>query len=256
MKKLNINFTEKNRRIPALFIVIAVILVIIAGITFARYVLNEEHSGVAEAEAFYFTSDLLKEETENKVYHIDPATENFEVTLSNAEDAKRVTKSNIQFSVEVTGGTATGGTVFTIAGNEKREQKITITPDSGVEMVKVKVTSDSPYKKTLQADFKLESGNVYKVEDEAGKRAAVLTITCVKAPSDSGITVMVPDNIVPDATNTLLTKNADNNYKFAPTDAGVYSLVLLKRNESDNISMPEQGFSDKIEVKAATTTTP
>lgn len=248
MKKLNIDLTGKNCRIPALFIAVAVFLCVIAGITFARYILQDEHSGVAEAEAFYFTSDLLAEEEENKSYFIDPATEEFVIIFFNAEDSKRITKQNITFEVTAVGGTVKEKGNFTLSGGDSAQAKVTIHPDSGADTVTVKAVSSAPYAKTLTATFQLAAENQYKLEDTAGERAAVLSITCAQLPVD-GISLIVPDGIVPDATNTFITRESDRSYKYKPTEAGVYSIVLLKKDPSVNISKAESEFTDIINIE-------
>lgn len=252
MKKLYSGFAGNKHRIPALFIVAAVVLVVIAGTTFARYVLRSDNSGVAEAESFYFTSDLLREASEEKHYQIDPATTSFAITFSNAADSKRVTKEDIPVMVTVDGGTCEKET-FTITGGTKGSERITITPDSNAEVITVTAVSAAPYQKTLTATFRLAPGNQYKVEDASGKRAAVLTITVVEAVSKAGVTVTLPEGIIPDAANTLVTKEADGSYKFQVEETGVYSLVLLKHNDAEDISAAETGFTDRIEIKEMTT---
>lgn len=245
MRKVNINFAGKNRRVPALLIVTALVLFAIAGVTFARYVLQEDHSGVAEAKPFYFTSDLLKEESESREYHIDPAGGSFEITLSNAADSMRITQDSISVKVEAKGGTVASEGNVTLQGGTESETKITITPDSSASSVKVTATSESPYQKTLCATFLL-SASQYKVEDAEGKRAAVLTVTCGKIP-DNGIQLIVPSGIVPDATNELITKE-DSGFQLHPEEPGVYTLVLLKKNVEMNISKEETDFTDNINI--------
>lgn len=251
MKKMNIDLNDKNYRFPALFIVTAFILVITAGITFARYVLQENHSGAAEAEAFYFTSDFLKEVSENKVYHIDPKAGSFDITFSNSADSKRITQKAITFDINVEGGTLTSAENLILNGSSKDEEKVTITPNPGSSKVTVTASSSTPYKKTLKAEFVLEPGNQYSIEDAENNRAAVLTITCVETPSD-GITLIVPSGVIPDAANTMITKEQDGSFKFSPKESGVYTLVLLKKEVEKNLSRPEKDFeeADKIDLTA------
>ena len=245
MKKLNISFAEKNQRAPAIFFVAALIVIVTAGVTFARYMLKEDFSGVAEAEPFYFASDLLKEEAEKKVYHIDPETSSFDITIFNFIDSKRITGETILAKVMVTGGTCTTDS-FQIVGGAKKEQKVTITPAANV--VIVSVTSSQPYEKTLSAEFRMDAGSQYRVEDEAGKRAAVLTITYVEQPPESGVVLKVPANVIPDATNPLVSKEADGTYRFTPKESGVYTLVLLKKDVSLNLSKEEAKIGETNQI--------
>ena len=54
-----------------------------AGVTAARYVMQNRQSGVMTAEEFYFTSDLLREPSETALYYIDPKAETFSFHLFN-----------------------------------------------------------------------------------------------------------------------------------------------------------------------------
>lgn len=245
MKKLNISFAEKNQRAPAIFFVAALIVIVTAGVTFARYMLKEDFSGVAEAKPFYFASDLLKEKAENKVYHIDPETSSFDITIFNFIDSKRITGDKISAKVTVDGGTCTPEN-FEIAGGVEGEQKVTITPAANV--VTVSVTSSQPYEKTLRAEFLMEAGSQYRVEDEVGKRAAVLTITYVGQQPASGVLLTVPADVIPDATNPLVSKEPDGRYRFTPKESGVYTLVLLKKNVNRNLSKEEAEIGETNQI--------
>ena len=201
---------------------------VLAGGVLARYVLFWDSEGaVAQPDAFYFTSDLLREGAAAS-YQIDPQIKGIEIKLFNAEDEKRVTASKISYKVEVEGGTADraeGVIQGGAAGNAGAVVKIT--PADGAAEVVVTVVSESPYVKTLSGKFVREAGDAFTVEDKSGNRAAVLTITATE-PAQK-VTITLPESVIPDATDSRVAKEG-NNYVFQPVDAGVYSLVLLKNN--------------------------
>ena len=66
-----------------------------AGVTAARYVMQNRQSGVMTAEEFYFTSDLLREPSETALYYIDPKAETFSFHLFNYADSQRTTPQAI-----------------------------------------------------------------------------------------------------------------------------------------------------------------
>ena len=53
---------RKRQRAALMLITAAGIMLSLAGIAAARYMKQESQSGVVEAQTFYFTSDLLKED--------------------------------------------------------------------------------------------------------------------------------------------------------------------------------------------------
>ena len=57
---------RKKKRLPGILILLVlteIIVLVFAGYTAARYVLQKKEMTVAEASEFYFTSDLLRETT-------------------------------------------------------------------------------------------------------------------------------------------------------------------------------------------------
>ena len=120
MRFLHIEDKDKRRWLPALVILTAAVLLSFVGITVARYITRQEGQGIAEADNFYFTSDLLREKEENACYYVDPQTKEITVTLSNAADARRVTPGTITYRVEVTGGTVVSGS-GSLPGGKKRK---------------------------------------------------------------------------------------------------------------------------------------
>lgn len=240
---------KKKGILPFPLVLAAVILLSFAGITSARYVIRQESSTVADAEEFYFTSDLLKEKEDNAVYFIDPKATDFTINLYNYEDSQRKTNAVIKYTISVDGGTSEDS-----AGGELKTEcnSVKITPladGKGEKTVKVTATSVKPYAKTLTAEFKMILGNQFKIEDESGNRAAVLTMIC--ADSGKDIVITLPVGVIPDATDgRVMYDNSTNKCTFSSGGSGIYSLILLKTDTAKVLSGEETGmFADSIVIK-------
>lgn len=259
MKELNTTSFTKRRKLLLLLVLIAAAVVLARGIS-ARYVLQEKKAGVAVAKEFYFTSDLLGEGTDN-TYTIDAGTESFDIKLFNYEDKLRVTAGTIKYEVVVTGGTVNGsntGELGPLVDGTGNEEVITIKPNGTIPVV-VKATSTSPYKKVLTATFNLASGNQYTIEDKEGNTAAVLTITCTDIKDSvvgKAFTIELPTDVIPDATDSRVVQGTDaNTYTFTVSENGMYSLVLLKKNEKLNLNQEAKALErDTITVPTPSNT--
>lgn len=251
---------SRNKRAPiftALLLTMACAATF-GGFTVARYALNQAgKSALASAAEFYFTSDLLKDATDIPAYFIDPGPGKFAIKLYNYEDSKRMTSKDIVYTVTVENGTAavTGGkqndpSTYTLPGNQPQEAIITVTPSSAnnLDSVRVTVSSSEPYAKILRAEFTLALENQYTVEDEAGKTAAVLIMTCADDQKD--ILLKLPEGVIPDAADPRVQKQSGSNeYQFHSPGYGIYSLVLLKKEKNKNLSVSDVNFANSIELK-------
>lgn len=236
---------------------ILIMLVILTGITMARYMTKHSQSGLLEAENFYFTSDFLKEETENAEYFIDPLKDSISVKLFNSADSQRTASTAVSYEVTADQGTvAAGQSMGSIApGTSKTgaadsaDVTILLKPLAAGERDQVTVTarSTSPYRKTLKAKFTREKGNAYYVEDSAGDTAAVLTMTC--ADSEKDITVKLPAEVIPDATDSRVSgyDGGTGTFLFRSPGYGVYSVVLLKSNPDSSL-VQEGTFAEEIVI--------
>ena len=236
---------RKQQRAALMLITAAGIMLSLAGIAAARYMKQESQSGVVEAQTFYFTSDLLKEDGGTAAYFIDPMAQSFTIELYNFADSERVTSADIIYRVSVTGGTVEGGDTGiqgTIKAGEKSTVPISVIPadkpEGGggtVELEEIRVVAESvfPYKKTLTGVFKRQLGNQYVVEDESGRNAAVLTMVCADGEKDKA--------------DIRVTGYKDNKCTFHSPGYGIYSLVLLK-SEADIGLSGKDSFADAIDL--------
>lgn len=250
MKPCNTNGKKRHNRLPALMVLAAVVLASFAGRTAARYVLQKQTGGVAEAKAFYFTSDLLKEEAPE--YYVDLKDGAFTFTLSNSADSQRISSVDISYSVTTDSQNASvsiSPAMGTLTANTASSAVITVTPSSSTDPITVTAAANSPYKKTLTAKFYINSSNYYEVEDSAGSTAAVLTI-CTDRQSDpnGNIAITLPSGVIPDATDSRIAGGADGQYSFQAAAPGVYSLVLLKTDTAINLSAKSTSFTNTINL--------
>lgn len=243
----------QKRHLLVLVLLAAAALLSFAGVTAARYIQYQETGGVAQAPNFYFISDLLREKGADEtqaVYYIDPQSKSFTITLSNSADSERHTTKDIVYTVEVTNGSsqaegsAAGGS-YTLAGNTASTAKIVVTPFDDTSPVSVTVTSSKPYVKTLTAQFIPALGNHYSIEDKVGNTAAALTMTCTDDTKE--ITISLPDEVIPDATNSRVSLT-NGSYVFRSPDQGIYTLVLLKKDKSIDLTCESVTFADHISI--------
>ena len=173
-------------------------------------------------------------------------TNSFTIQLYNYEPANslRYTTADIEYSVEVTGGTTSSAT-RSLKGKQASLVTLEITPTSKEKTVEVKVSATKPYKKTLSAKFVLAKGNQYSITDNIGNKAAVLTI--ISTDSGGEIELTLPADLIADPTDSRLVKKNTLLYFNSP-GSGIYSLVLLKNDTNHDWTRPETEFANKIEI--------
>ncbi|WP_125142213.1 hypothetical protein [Clostridium transplantifaecale] len=240
----------RRRLLPAAVLSGVILFISFAGITAARYMAQHQKAGIASAQDFYFTSDLLKENPpEGAFYYMDPEAGSFQVNVYNYADSQRTTSADIRYTYTIVNGTdGSSGSEGSglLQGGVENTGLITVYPIQGSSDVTVTVTASSPYKKTLTATFKMTLGNQYLVEDHAGDTAAVLIITCTDSARD--IPLLLPGHVIPDATDDRVV-TADGSYIFKSPGSGVYSLVLLKLTPSADLSRDSTLFAGQINLQ-------
>lgn len=240
--------SNHTKKLPAKLLVMLLVMgaLCLTSITIAKYFSEKEDSGILESDTMYFTSDYLKEASEQATYYIDPAETSFSIQLFNYADALRIAQDDITFGVDATNASVnpTSNTLTNTSGTSS----ITITPDTSKDEITVTATSTSPYEKILNATFIRKKGNDYKIEDAQGNYAAVLTMIC----RDDGqeITIVLPADVIPDETDESITKGTDaNTYVFKPSQAGIYSIALFKTDSLKNYATSgEIDFANKIDL--------
>ena len=245
MKPLHTVRLDKRRLLTLLLIAVLALSLLFAGITAARYVLQQRESGIADAQNFYFTSDLLMEPSDTARYYIDPGSGSFDITLFNSADSQRITSADIPFKVAVTGGTASSVS-GTLTGGHSASALLTVTPDANASEITVTVSTSAPFVKTLSASFVPALGNVYTIQDTSGDTAAVLTMTCTDSAKEMILTL--PAGIIPDATDHRVSASSGGGYIFHSPGYGIYSLTLLKSDTSVALAGSNVPFAGTIDL--------
>lgn len=237
---------KKNKRTPILtaLLLLMVCVATFGGFTVARYALSQTgKSGLASAEEFYFTSDLLKEEGAS--YDVYNWGDGIPIQLKNYEDSLRYNTEEISYTVTCEPActvTYNGNTTINenkISGGNANSIEIKVKPtDLTKTQITVTVETSSPYKKTLKATF-TATGKLqpkYQITDSSGEPTAELILT---GGAEKSTITLSWDNtkIMPDRTNKYLSFGSTNSTCTITTEASAsYRILLFKTNPDMNYS--------------------
>ncbi len=213
-------------------IIILVVAVALIGTAFARYMYNYKENSLYEAENFYFTSDLLTED--GKAYRYQKGVNSIKVNIYNSVDELRYTEYDIKYIATITDisseiNISKSDDIIneiqgTISGDSRNSKEITF-DNLKDGTYRVKVTTLSPYVKTLEATFVITNADnsiKYDVSDSSDSTVLFLTITTVDYSGNIKITI--PDGIYPD--------NTDNSFSNINIDNSKTINILFKQNSS------------------------
>lgn len=199
----------RNKRKIIIILVVAVELI---GTAFARYMYNYKENSVYEAENFYFTSDLLTED--GKIYRYQKGVNSIKVNIYNSVDELRYTEYNIKYIAALTEISSEGNISQsddivkeiqgTLSGNSKNSKEI-IFDNLEDGTYKVKVTTLSPYAKTIEATFVITNNdNTIKYDVSDNKDSTVMFLTITTVDYNGNIKITIPDGVYPDNTDNDL----------------------------------------------------
>ncbi len=207
MKKI---LKKHNNIIIYLIIIIVFILVLsIIGGTYGYYFHKNQSDGYVESSNFYFESDYLKEE--GKLYNLNTGTTSITFELRNFADALRYTKSDINYEVTITNNckievsnatdydASDSKIVSSLKGGSKQSHIITITGLEKGKEYTVTATSNSGYKKTVSATFKVREfeNNFYQTVSE---NEPYIYLTIWTENVSGNVTIEFPIGLIPDNT--------------------------------------------------------
>lgn len=180
----------------------------------AKYYKEYRAQTVYEAVNFYFSSDLLAKEGEQKTYTYRNGANAISLTISNNSDDLRYTKTDIKYNVTITdlsgkSVTDTTNTVIkpvtgTLSGTAISKKTITFN-NLKAGSYKVVATAIEPYSSSLGADFQIVTSNQnidYAISDFQNSPDLYLTITTHDYQGNVQITI--PNDVYPDSTDKLL----------------------------------------------------
>ena len=206
IEKLKDRFSHIQKR--NIIIIAVVLLLIMAGSVFAKYIFNTGGRNLLSAKEFYFTSNLL---TEDKAkYVLNSTSTEISFTLGNNADKLRYSQDDIQYSIAVESKNGGSTPTLVYADDEKVLKGGAVDTTSvtmkGLEMGKtyvVTATGQAGYKQTLKAEFEVsdKDENVYKYLDASNDKYVLLTVWTENITGNLKIEVnktgLVPDNTDP-----------------------------------------------------------
>lgn len=265
IEKLKDRFSHIQKR--NIIIIAVVLLLIMAGSVFAKYIFNTGGRNLLSAKEFYFTSNLL---TEDKAkYVLNSTSTEISFTLGNNADKLRYSQDDIQYSIAVESKNGGSTPTLVYADDEKVLKGGAVDTTSvtmkGLEMGKtyvVTATGQAGYKQTLKAEFEVsdKDENVYKYLDASNDKYVLLTVWIENITGNLKIEVnktgLVPDNTDPalrnmynykdgvyevmtgndaiDDTKNYLKKYSSYTYRFFVSENKIYSVddfnVFIENN--------------------------
>ena len=185
-------FIRKHRKI-SIVILICLMTFVITAAAFARYIYNTINNFILETKDFYFNSTVLK--VNGKTYSINnwDGVNSYPITidLNNKKNEDVYTKSDISYNAFVDcDETKVSCTLSQNSGiireNDHTDSYIiTVTPNTtfnaGDEVtITTRAVSQSPYKKTLYASYRLgitKANFSYNITDSANSKFLTLNLT-------------------------------------------------------------------------------
>lgn len=193
------------------FIVLILIFLFFTASVLAKYLLKKHESFLYDANDFYFESNLLAENTNQKAYTYKHGIDYIEFILKNNIDELRYSDVSITYMVTITD--LNGNNVNDKSGNiinpiiDTLEKGAINNSTVKFENLKtgtytVTAISTKPYKKQLQANFILTNEDdsiTYQVSDAAD--SPVLNLTVSTKDYHGNVKITWPVGVAPDSTD-------------------------------------------------------
>ena len=199
-----------------------------ATIILGRYLQEHQKSSLYEAENFYFTSDLLKEES--SVSFWKDGVNKLKINFSNSADKLRYTKSDINAVVRLSEFIDNREFVkkreinLTLEGNKITNKEI-VFDNLEKGAYKIEAITSSPYVKKLEGIFSIDSNNnniKHLVNDRADSTVLMLKISTIDY--EGNIKIKFPDGLYPD--------NNEDAFKDVDIDNSKEVIVKFKHHSS------------------------
>lgn len=218
-------YEHKHSHIRKRTIIITVLIVLLftVGGVFAKYIYNSGGMGLLSAKEFYFTSNLLTENTAK--YVLNSQTTEISFALGNNADKLRFSQDNIKYSITV--GCKSGDSYpeenikyadseQVLSGGSVDTTSITLKGLTMGETYTVTATGKAGYKQTLKAEFTVsdKEENVHMHLDTSNDAFVLLTVWTHNMTGP--LTVITPAGLIPDNTDPILRKV----YNYSGTEYG------------------------------------
>lgn len=216
-------YEHKHSHIRKRTIIITVLIVLLftVGGVFAKYIYNSGGMGLLSAKEFYFTSNLLTENTAK--YVLNSQTTEISFALGNNADKLRFSQDNIKYSITVECKKGGNPPIVTYADGEQvlsggsvDTTSVTLEGLTMGETYIVTATGKAGYKQTLKAEFTVsdKEENVYMHLDTSNDAFVLLTVWTHNMTGP--LTVITPVGLIPDNTDPILRKV----YNYSGTEYG------------------------------------
>ena len=218
-------YEHKHSHIRKRTIIITVLVVLLftVGGVFAKYIYNSGGMGLLSAKEFYFTSNLLTENTAK--YVLNSKTTEISFALGNNADKLRFSQDDIKYSITV--GCKSGDSYpeenikyadseQVLSGGSVDTTSITLKGLTMGETYTVTATGKAGYKQTLKAEFTVsdKEENVHMHLDTSNDAFVLLTVWTHNMTGP--LTVITPAGLIPDNTDPILRKV----YNYSGTEYG------------------------------------
>ena len=170
-------------RFRTIIITVLVVLLFTVGGVFAKYIYNSGGRILSSAKEFYFTSNLLTENTAK--YVLNSQTTEISFTLGNNADKLRFSQDNIMYSITVESKSGESDPTIVYADSEQvlsggsvDTTSVTLEGLTMGETYIVTATGKAGYKQTLKAEFTVsdKEENVYMHLDTSNDAFVLLTV--------------------------------------------------------------------------------
>lgn len=218
-------YEHKHSHIRKRTIIITVLIVLLftVGGVFAKYIYNSGGMGLLSAKEFYFTSNLLTENTAK--YVLNSQTTEISFALGNNADKLRFSQDDIKYSITV--GCKSGDSYpeenikyadseQVLSGGSVDTTSVTLEGLTMGETYIVTATGKAGYKQTLKAEFTVsdKEENVHMHLDTSNDAFVLLTVWTHNMTGP--LTVITPAGLIPDNTDPILRKV----YNYSGTEYG------------------------------------
>ena len=150
-------------------VIVVLLLAVLTGTLYARYIKSQEQAGTVTAKEFYFTSDYLRNSAEPmKTHKLNSGETSVTFEVNNFADALRVSDVDIKYTVTVKDSLGniidSAGSTGKLDGGSAATATVSINGLTAGKKYLVTVDGVGGYRKTLQATVEVgtpEAG-VYK----------------------------------------------------------------------------------------------
>jgi len=196
------------------------------GVALAKYMTTKNQNLLYEAQAFYFESDLLNDNTNQISYTYPKGSDSVSFILKNNTDELRYSEVTIDYKVSITDISGNnikdknGDTISEIEGSlDKGQINSTEIEFNDLNPGVYTITAEAikPYKKQLKANFIL-SESIYDIDYTINdaKDSPVLNLTINTEDYQGELKISWPKGVVPDNTDPFF-ENINSGYQAANT---------------------------------------